>query len=282
MTNVYIGNSVHADIHNLVFTPGDSDKLWLGCDGSVFYSTNPKSTSTTNIFSSRNNGLSTLMMEHMGLHPTDSNLLFCGTQDNGGLKFTGNSEWLYSSGGDAGFQIINWHDSSKILSSYTNNTIRYSNNDGDRDTFTYVDIPISSTEPKLFYAPLVGTPYNPSNPIESNIVAFGSIRPWISTDFGRNWKSIPNNSRADDAFNSVIKSLVFASATKLYAGTWTGEVYRLDNTSNGWTRTQIDTLGGTNNFPLRAIITDIAIDPSDSTGNSIYISLAGSGDYRHV
>src|SRR5438034_10678784 len=41
MTNTYIGGSVHADIHCMTFAPGDSSKLWLGCDGGVFYSTNP-------------------------------------------------------------------------------------------------------------------------------------------------------------------------------------------------------------------------------------------------
>jgi hypothetical protein len=283
MNNVYIGNSVHADIHNLVFTPGDSEKLWLGCDGGIFYSTNPKAIGSAipNMFSSRNNGLSTLMMEHMGMHPTDSDVLFCGTQDNGGLKFTGNSEWLYSSGGDAGFQVVNWHNPSKILSSYVYQMIRYSTNGGTRSSYTSVDIPIA-IEPVEFYAPLVGTPYRPSDPIEAEIVAFGSIRPWISTDFGRTWESIPNNVRSDDALRFVIRSLVFASATKLYAGTRGGEIYRFDNTASGWTRTQLDTLGGTNNFPLNAIVTDIAVDLSDPTGNSIYISLAGTGDYRHV
>jgi len=283
MTNVYIGNSVHADIHNLVFAPDDSNKLWLGCDGGIFYSINPKATSIANIFASRNNGLSTLMMEHMGLHPTDSNVLFCGTQDNGGLKFTGNSEWIYSSGGDAGFQIINWNNTSKILSSYVENQLRVSTTNGARMSYdTDVSVPISSGEAVLFYAPVVGTPYNPGNPSEAEIIAFGSVRPWISTDFGNNWISIPNNSRTDDGLNASIKSLTFASATKLYAGNWIGGVYRFDKTSSGWTRTQIDTLGGANNLPLNGIVTDIAIDPSDPTGNSIYISLGGSGDYRHV
>ena len=41
MSNTYIGSSVHADIHTLVFAPGNSNELWLGCDGGVFYSTNP-------------------------------------------------------------------------------------------------------------------------------------------------------------------------------------------------------------------------------------------------
>ena len=282
MNNVFIGNSVHADIHNLVFAPNDSNKLWLGCDGGVFYSTNPKNSATGNLFASCNDGLSTLMMEHMGQHPTNSAILFCGTQDNGGLKYASNPDWSYSSGGDAGFQIINWSDPSKILSSYVQSSIRRSTNGGQRYSYSDVSVSLSTGERALFYAPLVGTPYNPSNPSESNIVAFGSERPWISTTFGGNWTSIPNNSFSSDRLNERIRSLVFASSTKLYAGTRSGGVYRFDKSGSSWTRTQIDTMGGTNVLPLKGIITDIAIDPSDSSGNSIYISLGGSGDFRHV
>ena len=38
MVSTYIGSSVHADIHALVFAPGDPHQLWVGCDGGVFFS----------------------------------------------------------------------------------------------------------------------------------------------------------------------------------------------------------------------------------------------------
>ena len=108
MTPTYIGNSVHADIHTIVFAPGDANKMWVGCDGGVFYSTNP--TGTGDIFTARNTGLQTLTMEFLGQHPTEDAVLFAGTQDNGGERFTGEEAWLYSSGGDGGFAIVNWND----------------------------------------------------------------------------------------------------------------------------------------------------------------------------
>jgi hypothetical protein len=59
----------------------------------------------------------------------------------------------------------------------------------------------------LFYAPLVGVPFSPApkkltddkevlkvqSPKE-NMLAFGSVRPWISLDFGKTWKAIPSQS----------------------------------------------------------------------------------------
>ena len=41
MANAYIGNSIHADIHTIVFTPGNPDEMWLGCDRGVFRTTTP-------------------------------------------------------------------------------------------------------------------------------------------------------------------------------------------------------------------------------------------------
>jgi hypothetical protein len=279
----YIGNSVHADIHALVFAPGDANKLWVGCDGGVFYSTNP--TGFGDIFNSRNTGLATLSMNFLGQHPTEDAVLFSGTQDNGGVRYTGEEAWLYSSGGDGGFAVINWHDPYKVLSTYVAGSIRRSTDGGTRYSYSNVNVPLVAGDSALFYAPIAGTPHDPTSATpaaDADIVAFGSIRPWISTTFGGGWQSIPNNTLAGDSLNGSIKSITFASATKLYAGTMNGGVYRLDNTGAGWTRVQIDTLGGANQLPLSGPVTDIAVDSADATGNSVYITLGGFGDYRHV
>jgi hypothetical protein len=280
MKNAYIGNSVHADIHALVFAPSDSNKLWVGCDGGVFYSTNP--VENGNIFQARNTGLATLTMNHMAQHHAEDAVLFCGTQDNGGHRFTGEEAWLYSSAGDSGYFVINWNDPYKILDTYTYGTIRLSINGGKRGSRSYVNAPLADSEAVLFYAPLAGTPYNPANPSEASIVAFGSERPWISTTFGSGWKSIPEGTLEADRLGAIIRSLTFASATILYAGTTNGEVYLFENSGTRWNRTRIDTVDG-NRMLIRGVpVTDIAVDPGDVTGKSIYITLGGKFDYRHV
>jgi hypothetical protein len=286
MTSTFIGNSVHADIHTMTFAPGDSNKLWLGCDGGVFYSTNPGGTG--DIFQHRNTGLATLTLEHLGQHPTEDAVLFCGSQDNGGQRFTGEEAWLYSSGGDAGFQVVNWNDPYRVLSSYVLGSIRRSITGGTRYSYSDVNVPLATDqqghviEGVDFYAPIAGPPRNPAAPAEAEIVAFGSIRPWISTTFGGGWTSIPNGTLAGDSLNDTIRSLVFASATRLYAGTKSGGVYRFDQTGGLWARTQINTMGGANALPLAGPVTDVAVDPADGTGASIYIVFGGTGDYRHV
>jgi hypothetical protein len=286
MTPTYIGGSVHADIHAIVFTPGDANKLWVGCDGGVFYSTNP--TGSGNIFISRNTGLQTLTMEYLGQHPTEDAVLFAGTQDNGGQRFTGEEAWLYSSGGDAGYAVINWNDPYKVLSTYVYGCIRRSTNGGQRYSYSNLPVPMvdancSPLEGCRFYAPMVGTPPNPGSATaaaDADLVAFGSIRPWISTTFGGGWQSIPNNNLALDSLDGNIRSLVFASPTKLYAGTLVGGVYRFTKSGATWTRTQIDTVGGANQLPLGGPITSIAVDPANT--DRVYITFGGTGDYRHV
>jgi len=286
VTPTYIGGSIHADVHAMAFAPGDSNKLWVGCDGGVFYSTTPGGTG--HIFGSRNAGLSTLTINHLGPHPTEDAVMFAGTQDNGGIRYTGDEAWLYSSDGDAGFQVVHWGDPYKVLSSYVRGVIRRSTNGGQRRDYGTLPVPLATDssgnpiEPCQFYAPLVGTPPS-SNASDADIVAFGSIRPWISTTFGGGWRSIPSGTLTGDRLNAEIASLAFASATTLYAGTMNGSVYRFDRSGTTWTRTQIDTIGGANSLPITAVpVTDIAIDLGDATGRSIYITFGGTGDYRHV
>ncbi len=303
MTPIYIGNSIHADVHAIVFAPDDANTMWVGCDGGVFSSTHP--TGTGDIFTARNMGLQTLTMEHLGQHPTEDAVLFGGTQDNGGLRFTGEEAWLHSFPGDSGFSIVNWNDPYKILNSYIQGTVRRSIDGGTRYSFEPKSVPLATNETRevveavLFYAPIAGTPPNPGSPTaaaDADLVAFGSIRPWISTTFGDSWQSIPNGTLADDNLVGPIRSLAFASPNRLYAGTYVGSltvagtavsysdaaVYRFDHTASGWTRTRLDTIGGASSLPLEGSITSIAVDPADATGTSIYVTLSGFGDYRHV
>lgn len=276
----YIGGSVHADIHTIVFAPGDAAKLWVGCDGGVFYTTNPLGSG--NIFESKNTGLQTMTMNYLGQHPTEDAVLFCGTQDNGGVRFTGEEAWLYSSGGDGGFAIVNWQDPYRVLSTYVRGGVRRSSDGGSRYSYSSVNVPLVAGDDALFYAPIAGAPRNPGSPAEADVVAFGSIRPWVSTSFGGGWQSIPGNDLAADSLDAQIKSLAFASATKLYAGTMGGGVYRFDRNGAAWTRTRIDTVGGAAALPLAGVVTDLAVDPADASGDSIYLAFGGSGDFRHV
>src|SRR6185369_16829730 len=79
----------------------------------------------------------------------------------------------------------------------------------------------ASGQAPIFGAPIVTTPYDPANPAEGGIVAFG-----------------------------------FASSTRLFAGTTGGQVYRFDFSMGTWNQTRIDNAAG-GALPLAGLITDI-------------------------
>ncbi|CAM4297181.1 hypothetical protein KIPE111705_46775 [Kibdelosporangium persicum] len=275
----YIGNSAHGDIHTLVFTPGDSDQLWMGCDGGVFVNESP--ITKDDAFESRNTGLATLTVNYVGQHPLEDAVVLAGTQDNGAVRYTGEEAWLYSAGGDCGYAVVNWADPYKMLATYVRGGVRLTTDGGRRYSYTSVDVPLADKEPCEFYAPLTGAPRNPDAPAEADLVAFGSDRPWISSEFGANWKSIPADDRTD-ALNGTILSLAFASAKTLHVGTRNGGVYRFDHEGGSWRRTRLDTSGAPGPRPPVRPVTAIAVDPWDPTGTSIFIALGAYQDYRHV
>lgn len=279
MTPTFIGNSHHADTHTIVFAPGDSNKLWLGCDGGAFYSTNP--TAAGDIFVPRNTGLQTLEMNHLGQHPTEDAVVFCGTQDNGGVRYTGEETWYHSVWGDAGYFVVNWADPYKVLATYVRKSVNRATDGGTRYNYSGVSVPNATGDSSLFYAPLVGTPPS-ATPAQAERVAFGSRRAWISDTFGGGWQSIPSNTATDD-LGARIRALTFASFTRLYAATTSGQVYRFDQGGGGvWTQTRLDNQGGANVLGVVGPITGIAVDPSDASGSSIFVCFGGFGDWRRV
>jgi hypothetical protein len=220
-----------------------------------------------------------MTMNRVDHHPTEDAVVFAGTQDNGGARFTGEEAWYHSVWGDCGEFVINWTDPYRILATYVVKDVNRATDGGTRYNYSPVNVPDVANDDALFYAPLAGTPPS-ATPAEANRVAFGAQRVWISETFGGSWKSIPNNN-GTDSVGVEISALRFASATILYAATINGRVYRFTLAGGVWARSRIDNvLGG--GLPLGGWVKSIAIDPVDATGNSIYVAFAGNGDFRHV
>jgi hypothetical protein len=269
----YIGGSVHGDVHHLINAPGDSNTLWLGCDGGAFVSNNAKGAAD---FQQRNAGLATLAMNYFSQHPTQPAVIFCGAQDNGTIRYTGEEAWLEVVEADGGYCIVNWNDPYQALI-FQNGSVQRTTDGG--VSFSNVTPPGYFWGAGIMAPPIGGAPVS-GTPADAKVAALGADRPYLTSDFANSWVSLPSGG-AGDALPSDIFSLAFASASKLYAGTSGGQVYRYDLGGGGWTRTQIDNAAG-GALPLKGIVTKIAVDPADASGNSIYLTFGGSGDYRHV
>jgi hypothetical protein len=267
-----IGGQVHADLHRLCIRDGVPDELWAACDGGVYRSTNASGAAA---FASLNVGLATITCTYLAQHPSQPALVFVGAQDNGQLRYTGEEAWLHSADGDGGACVVNWANAYKVISSYVNGSLRRTT-DGGSAPGSWVDATPSGQTGALFYPPLVGTPVS-GTASDADILAMGASQTFFSSTFGSSW------STPDAASLGQISALAFANATRLYAGTTGGSVYRYTRAGTTWSAgTLIGAVGGAAAFGLAPIITDIAVDPADLTGASFYVCLGGSGDWRRV
>lgn len=295
---------VHADIHVLKYQPStngtlDPNRLWVGDDGGVHCSVNAKDPAP--LFFSKSAGLPTFLLENFGQHPTNDAVIYTGTQDNFGQKYTGSPVWQTKLGGDRGTFIVDWGaPDSNLMSTYVGNTINISRDggkswpkktigDGDGIDNAYYKSPPNT----LTYAPLVSTPYLPNQPELSKRVAFGGNKVYLSNNWGaQNWKVIADMTvlRTGDTIRRSagdrIKALHFASFGMMYAGTMDGHIYRLTEQNSLWNAERIDSIAQNNTSGLSSLwelpVTSIVTDLADKTGKSVYITLGGMTDYRRV
>jgi hypothetical protein len=117
---------------------------------------------------------------------------------------------------------------------------------------------------------------------ESEHVAFGANSTiHLSDDFGNTWPLDSAHKLTLSTGGAPIYSLVFANDTRLFIGTTNGRVYRADLANSTWSVTRIDNaVDGP--LGIVGLVSDIAIDWSDRTLQSIYICFGGNGDFRHV
>jgi hypothetical protein len=275
MTSTFIGTGVHADVHDLVHVPGDSSTLWTGCDGGVWRTTDATGAAT---FEHRNTGLATFCCNQFSQDPAQPAIGMVGLQDNGTARYTGEEAWLHVAGGDGGTPAIDWSNSRNIIVNINGSTYLSTNGAQSSGSFSF----ITGAGGPVFGSTLATTPYNPGTPADSGYVAWGAGMTnygrelYISSTFGASWGA------AVATFTQRIFALDFASSSRLYVGTTGGQVFQLDRTGTTWsTPVRIDNAAG-GALPLAGLITDIEVDPFDTTESSVYVTFGGVGDARHV
>ncbi len=86
---------VHADIHDLIFQPGNGTTVFAGCDGGVF-----KSTNTGTAWSDLSSNLQIAQQYRISISTSNANLVLAGHQDNGTNLSTNGTSWAQKVGGD--------------------------------------------------------------------------------------------------------------------------------------------------------------------------------------
>lgn len=251
---------VHADIHQVLFHPTDSNAVFFATDGGVFASFDGGLT-----FKDRNGSLQTTQFyANTSSSHQDSSLYIGGMQDNATAVYQGNLGWYRVIGGDGCNAAIRPDDDNIIFGSYQYLGMMFSTDRG--ASFNPVQaMPQSSPPTTAFVAPFIISEANP------DWMYAGRSTVERSTDGGNSWSltngGIPLNG------NAVLKivgdpndqGIVVASTIPLY--NQRAKLYRSINGGGTWGDI-------TGSLPDR-YYNDIAINPNNT--NEIYVAVSGFG-----
>lgn len=318
-------NGQHPDSHAIVELPGNNGAFFGGDGGLTRSSGNYSNISSqcsnrglsgndlatcvqllsavpTQLFTTYNDGLSTLQFQSVSINPSNANNLMGGTQDNGTFEKPSNSttNWpqvIYGDGGQSGFNLGN---TAFRFNSFTSNFHDANFRNGDPTKWVIASGPIvASGEGAQFYAPII------ADPVSAGTIFQGSLSVWRTQDWAGNQAFLEANcpefftsgadpscgdfvqigptgatdltaSAADYRGTTLAGGNVAAVArgtsdtSTLWAATTTGRVFiskNADTTNSSVTYTRLDSLAA--NSPPRFVST-IFVDPADS--NHAWIS----------
>jgi len=318
-------NGMHPDSHAMVEVPG-TDIAFFGGDGGIVRSSgsfaNISSQCTargltgttlatcvqllsavpTQLYTTYNDGLSTLQFQSVSINPSNANNLMGGTQDNGTFEKPSNSttNWpqvIYGDGGQSGFNLGN---SAFRFNSFTSNFHDVNFQNGSPTKWVIASGPIAASgEGAQFYAPII------ADPVSAGTIFQGSLSVWRTQDWAGNQAFLEANcpefttsganpacgdfvpigpagatnltaSAADYRGTTLAGGNVAAVArgtsdsSTLWAATTTGRVFiskNADTTNTSVTFTRLDTLA--TNSPPRFVST-IFVDSANA--NHAWIS----------
>lgn len=255
-----ITNQAHVDMHALWVDPANPSRLYLGCDGGFFSSTNAGS------LWSKSLDLPITQFYAGTVDPSDATRLLGGTQDNNTLLTAGSpSGWDPILGGDGFYCLVDPLDPNVILAEWQNCCSR----SGPRRSIDGgqgwgAPSGFDSQDRYNWNTPFVMDPSN------HDVVLVGSHRVYKSTDNGQNYAPV-----SDDLSGNPSASLVYGTITTLdispvnssvyYAGTDDGRVWRSVDGGNNW----VNISAG---LPVRWV-TRVAADRF--AASDVYVTLSG-------
>ena len=185
--------NLHPDSHVLVIPKNNRNIIFTGNDGGIWRCDAARA-STVN-WTTLNADLSLTQFQSVALHPTDSNLIIGGTQDNGTNIFKGSRSWDPLNGGDGGFSLIDQSNPLVMYHTYFNNGNpsaqigpAYSPDGGQRWAFrgcrncTASVGRINPTDRPKFYVPMALNPAFTTS--AGNVIYLGTQRLYRSADKG--------------------------------------------------------------------------------------------------
>ncbi len=249
-------SSLHVDFHAI--TEANNGAIWVGNDGGVF-----KTSDGGSSWQNLNTNLQiTQFYPGTSLHPSNSNKMLGGTQDNGTVAYSGSNAWDQVFGGDGAWTAYDLtNPDTTFYVSYIYLQIFKTTNGGASFVSATSGLTDAGTSDAAFIAPYVMCPSN------ANILIAGSDEVWKTTNGASSWTSLGVIGTTGDRIRALAFDPLDSSCNTFYAGKESGMLFR--TTDGGSTWTQINTGFGT--YPIQ----DIVIDPANR--NVGYVALGGFG-----
>ncbi len=226
--------TLHPDLHAITFAPSNPNIIWIGNDGGVF-----RSTDGGNTWQQRQGNMATLQFQSVALHPTDSNVLFGGMQDNAKTKsLDGGATWVGVDAGDGGVTAIDPFDAKYWYGtrySQSGSVMQFQRNDANgslpANAWPILSTGINVNDRVLFYAPLL------PDPNTSGVVYWGTHKLYRSTNRGNAWSAISGDLTKNTGRKSALSTIAVKKglANVILVGTADGNVQLTTNGGSNWT-----------------------------------------------
>jgi photosystem II stability/assembly factor-like uncharacterized protein len=240
------GSHPHPDHHGIAFDA--SGRLLDTNDGGIWRLDNPNLNFR---WVNLNGNLNTVQFTGIALHPTDPNIMFGGTQDNGTLRFTGSDAWEFVVSGDGGYVRVDPSSPNFVYTEMFGISLLRSDTGGTPSSSYFVKtFGINGNDPKAFYVQYIVDRARP------NRLLFPTDRVYESNDRGDSWTILSTPGSGGWTATEPIDAIAAAASdVKTIYATAGGHIFVTFNHGSSWH--QRDIPGFTDHFA------DIQVDPSD-------------------
>ncbi|WP_299608900.1 T9SS type A sorting domain-containing protein [uncultured Aquimarina sp.] len=273
INNVSLYTNQHPDQHVLTFFPSNPNRALSGNDGGVYVTEDITATNDgvePVAWTSLNNGYITTQPYHVAFDPEpNTDDLVAGFQDNG-TWFTNSTDsnaiWESDFGGDGAYSAIADNGRTRYVSSQRGNVFRFNfDEEGVFESFSAVEP--AGASGFAFVNPFILDPNNDNimyMPAGSTIWRnndLDGLPLFTNTNATENWVNLTNTATPDGSTITALEASTFPVANRLYYGTNSGIIFRMDN-ANIDNQTVVDISTG-KGLPV-GFVNDINIDPSNA------------------
>ncbi len=254
------GVAPHHDHHGLLFTDG---AVYDANDGGIWRFIPQPQNKTGGTWEYLNtNGLQTIEVEGLSLHPKDPTIVLVGSQDNGtALRVTG--VWNSVQDGDTG--RVRFDPASSRAYSVTYG--RFDRSDDSGMNWKAINLPTGEFPDGMqnYEVDPFGT---------GRVLIAGSYGTWLSKDNGENWTMIaPTLTGKKDAITAMAFS---KDSDKIYVAFDDGQIFRTTNEGRNGIATDWTDVSGANAWGGKIIA--LATDPASA--DALYLITDRSGVWR--